>query len=271
MANNHPPILTRPRATQDAAPTSSQLNGERMLGIRPSFEDLAELVTRLESTRVALADATYRVSQLVQANLLLERHAHALVKELDHTRRLALHDPLTALPNRVLLADRIELAMLHARRQFQQVAVLMLDLDGFKAVNDRYGHATGDTVLREVSRRALASIRAVDTACRFGGDEFVIVLSDIGAREDAQAVTEKIRSEIAKPMVFAERTLSITASVGLAVYPSDGSTCAALLERADREMYGTKARLGAAEGWRPLHAYDGPRVPDSVLTQRQAP
>lgn len=243
------------RADAAAAAPAMQSNGERMPGVRPSVEDLAEVVVRLENTRAALGEASYRVSQLVQANLLLERHAHALVRELDHTRRLALHDSLTGLPNRTLLADRVELAILHARRESQRVAVLMLDLDGFKVVNDCYGHATGDTVLCEVSRRALASIRSVDTACRFGGDEFVIVLTDIATREDAQAVVEKIRSEIARPMEFAEWTLSITASVGLSVYPSDGSTCDALLDCADREMYRTRARRGAAEGQRLLHAH----------------
>lgn len=208
--------------------------------VAPEF--VAELIARLESNRAALAEATYRVSQLAQANALLERHAHALVAELEHSRRLALHDPLTGLPNRALLADRIEQAILRARRERGRFAVLLLDLVGFKAVNMRHGRAAGDAILCEVSRRIVASTSACNTACRLGGDEFVIVLTDIARREDAQAFAEKIRSEIATPLPFAERTFTIVASVGVSIYPSAGSTCEALLEHARSEL--DEARRG---------------------------
>ncbi len=114
---------------------------------------------------------------------------------------------------------------------------MLLDLDGFKAVNDVHGHATGDQVLCETARRVLAAIRACDTACRFGGDEFVILLPDIGKREDAEAVAAKIQSEIAKPLVLAERTLAITATLGMSLYPTNGRTANELLEHADHLMY----------------------------------
>lgn len=225
VTNDCPAILKRPRVEAEVAP-----------------EFIGELIARLESSRTALGEATYRVSQLVQANALLERHAHALVAELDHSRRLELHDPLTGLPNRTLFADRVEQALLRARRERGQIAVLLLDLVGFKAVNIRHGRAAGDAILCEVSRRIRASTSACNTACRLGGDEFVIVLTDIAAREDAQAFAEKIRSEIAKPLPFAERTFTMLTSVGVSIYPSAGSTCEALLEHARSEL--NEARRG---------------------------
>ena len=123
------------------------------------------------------------------------------------------------------------------------MAVILLDLDGFKAMNDVHGHIVGDEVLCESARRTLASIRACDTACRFGGDEFVVILSNIDRRKDAETVAEKVRAEIARPLVLGARKLMVTATVGLSLYPTDGRTADELVKRADRALYGSKGEL----------------------------
>lgn len=228
-------------------------------GLQPFFEEIAEMLGRLHATHSALRAAQYRISQLVQTNVMLERHARALAEEVDSTRRRALHDPLTGLANRSLLADRLKQAILHARREERHMAVILLDLDGFKTVNEVHGHAIGDEVLCETARRTRASIRACDTACRFGGDEFVVVLSNIGRREDAETVAEKIRAEIARPLALGERMLAVTATLGMSLYPTDGRTADELVERADRAMYGIKgnATQRAARAAHPQYQMEG--------------
>ena len=231
-------MLTRIDPVRVAAAERSL--GASGAGLQPFFEEIAEMLGRLHATHSALRAAQYRISQLVQTNVMLERRTRTLAEEVDSTRRRAMHDPLTGLANRSLLADRLKQAILHARREERHMAVILLDLDGFKAVNEDHGHAIGDEVLCETARRTLASIRACDTACRFGGDEFVVVLSNIGRREDAETVAEKIRAEIGRPLALGERMLAVTATLGMSLYPTDGRTADELVERADRAMYGIK-------------------------------
>ncbi len=241
FANNAATIALLTRIDPSHSSAIEPSLGAPRSGLQPFFEEIAEMLGRLHATHAALRAAQYRISQLVQTNLMLERHARALAEEVDSARRRALHDPLTGLANRSLLADRLKQAILHARREERHMAVILLDLDGFKAVNDIHGHTVGDEVLCETARRTLGSIRACDTACRFGGDEFVVVLSNIDKREDAEAVAEKIRAEIAKPLALGERTLAVTATLGMSLYPTDGRTADELVERADRAMYGTRS------------------------------
>jgi diguanylate cyclase (GGDEF)-like protein len=159
---------------------------------------------------------------------------------------VAYHDKLTGLPTRSLLLDRLNQAVAQGARQGRQVALLFLDLDGFKRVNDERGHRAGDVLLQQVAGRLSACLRAGDTACRYGGDEFVIMLPEVDGQESAATVAEKIRSQLSVPYPVDGGTITVTASIGTAVYPVDGEDCGALIEQSDIRMYRAKTRSGAA-------------------------
>lgn len=153
---------------------------------------------------------------------------------------LANFDSLTALPNRNLLGDRLQQALSRARRYQSAVAVMFLDLDGFKAVNDSAGHAAGDRLLQMVADRLTAVVRAQDTVARLSGDEFVVVLEDVKGRDDAERVTAQLRDAFVAPFSIGSFDFMVTASIGLALYPEDGGDGASLLRRADERMYALK-------------------------------
>ena len=158
----------------------------------------------------------------------------------DELVRMAGHDALTGLPNRVLLQDRLGKALARARRQEQQVAVMYLDLDRFKHVNDSQGHAAGDALLAEAGQRLLAAVRETDTVARLGGDEFVVVLEGI---DDTRAVTARaqgILRSLAAPIIYKDRELYTGASIGIALYPKDGTDTDSLIKHADSAMYQAK-------------------------------
>ncbi|HXR25521.1 MAG TPA: diguanylate cyclase, partial [Candidatus Binataceae bacterium] len=157
-------------------------------------------------------------------------------------QRLAFEDALTGLANRVFLQDRIEQAIATARRGAGTFAVLLIDLDRFKPINDIHGHATGDLVLHEVARRLQTATRAVDTVGRLGGDEFVVLLGGDGGRDEAQLVVKRIMQAVTAPL--AVHGLRLGVSVGIAIYPDDGSNAQQLLARADGAMYDAKDRGG---------------------------
>jgi len=154
---------------------------------------------------------------------------------------MAYHDKLTGLPNRALLFDRLSKAMSQAKRDAKHVALLFADLDGFKAVNDEFGHEAGDAVLRMSAQRFLACVRAVDTVARFGGDEFAIVLGSLEDPQQAKAVAEKIVQAFAQSITLADgRDCHVGASVGISIYPEHGSAMDNLMVAADRAMYESK-------------------------------
>lgn len=162
-------------------------------------------------------------------------------KEMEaQLENLAHYDSLTGLPNRMLLHDRLEQAIATAERQRQHFALLFIDLDGFKPVNDDHGHGVGDEVLKLVGQRLNLIIRGMDTAARLGGDEFVVILTDIRNRENTERVAEKIISELSEPFQVAGKTLSISASIGASLYPSDQKVALDLLRTADEAMYQAK-------------------------------
>jgi diguanylate cyclase (GGDEF)-like protein len=153
---------------------------------------------------------------------------------------LAQHDDLTELPNRILLNDRLAHAIALARRRKQKLALLFLDLDHFKHINDSLGHATGDRLLQSVASRLLGCIRSSDTASRQGGDEFVILLSQVKHAQDAGISAEKILFALSKPHRIDEHDIHITASIGIVTYPDDGDDVEALMKNADFAMYQAK-------------------------------
>ena len=153
---------------------------------------------------------------------------------------MAHFDALTHLPNRLLLADRLQQAMNQRQRRKQALAVVFLDLDGFKAVNDRYGHSAGDELLVVVSQRMKGALRDGDTLARVGGDEFVAVLVDLDCPEDAEPVLERLLQAAADPVTLGKAVIQVSASMGIAVYPRDGTHADLLLRRADQSMYQAK-------------------------------
>lgn len=155
---------------------------------------------------------------------------------------MAMHDALTGLPNRTLLKDRLDHAIAQARRTNTQVAVLMLDLDHFKIINDSLGHHMGDQLLQVVAQRLQACVREGDTAARLGGDEFVLGLADVSASEDAAIVARKVIAALVEPFEIEDRKLYIGGSVGIACYPADGEESGSLLRAADTAMYDAKQR-----------------------------
>ena len=172
------------------------------------------------------------------------RFAIARSRDLARLDRLAQYDELTGLANRALFRDRLDKALAAARRHRSLVGVVLLDLNGFKAVNDRLGHGAGDALLREVGERLRRSLRETDTVARLGGDEFAVVVEDLRRAEDAAIVGRKILDAVAPAFAFDGEPVCITASIGMALYPRDGETAEQLVERADAAMYRAKREGG---------------------------
>lgn len=165
-------------------------------------------------------------------------------RELEYTNRalenIAHYDALTHLPNRVLLADRLQQAMAHTQRSELIMAVAFLDLDGFKAVNDQYGHAVGDKLLITLAQQMKSSLREGDTLARIGGDEFVVVLTDLHHTADCEPLLKRLLQAAAKPVQIDGLLLEVSASIGVTLYPQDGSDADQLLRHADQAMYVAK-------------------------------
>jgi diguanylate cyclase (GGDEF)-like protein len=164
--------------------------------------------------------------------------------ELQHQ---ATHDMLTGLPNRVLLHERITRFVGHARQTGQGIAVLFIDLDRFKSINDSFGHSIGDALLTAVASRLRSAVRDSDVVARLSGDEFVVVLSGITEKEDVESVAKKVLGEISRPYDVEQHELCITGSIGVSVYPRDGDTSDMLLRSADAAMYCAKDQTGSVK------------------------
>jgi diguanylate cyclase (GGDEF)-like protein/PAS domain S-box-containing protein len=167
---------------------------------------------------------------------------------------LAYHDDLTGLPNRLMFGEHLDLALARAQRHGRQVAVLYVDLDDFKQVNDTYGHEAGDQLLRQIARRLVRATRATDLVARHGGDEFIVLVADLpagpdpAAREIARTIAAHVEQALAAPAVLNGATITAGGSVGIAVYPEDATTSDALLRRADAAMYRSKELSQMSEG-----------------------
>jgi diguanylate cyclase (GGDEF)-like protein len=158
----------------------------------------------------------------------------------ERLRHNAVTDHLTELPNRFLFFDRLNMALAQAQRDFQKLAVLMLDLDGFKMVNDTHGHNIGDQLLRAVANRLLCMFRKGDTIARWGGDEFILLLPEIRQAEAARNVAARILHSFNNPFEFDGLKIAITVSIGVAIFPDDGADADTLIKNADIAMYHAK-------------------------------
>jgi len=164
--------------------------------------------------------------------------ARAMSQRMSH---LAQHDSLTELPNRILLNDRLQQGLAAAQRRQQRLALLFLDMDRFKTINDSMGHAAGDRLLQSAAQRLTSCVRASDTVSRQGGDEFVVLLSEVGEAQDAAVCAEKILAAFAEPHEVEHTALYVTFSIGIVTYPEDGLDAATLLQNADLAMYQAKS------------------------------
>ncbi|MCD6056013.1 MAG: hypothetical protein K0R12_975 [Gammaproteobacteria bacterium] len=191
----------------------------------------------------------YLVKQHLNAHILMRTIQHAIERnrltvallELQkHQQYLATHDTLTELPNRQLLYDRLSQIFERSKRNQEQFAVLLLDLDNFKSVNDSYGHAYGDAILKEAANRITKSVRDMDTVARLGGDEFTIILTQLSHSKDTEQIAKNILMVLQQPFQIDSHSLSIHASIGIAVYPDDGDNIDLLLHHADLAMYQAK-------------------------------
>jgi diguanylate cyclase (GGDEF)-like protein len=153
---------------------------------------------------------------------------------------MATHDYLTGLPNRVLLLDRFTIASAMAHRNKVRLAVMTLDLDNFKSINDTLGHAAGDQVLKKVGARLRGIIRASDTLARIGGDEFVLVMLESNHKNDALAIAQKILDAFAEPLLIDGRQVQASTSIGIAIYPEDAEDLETLIKKSDAAMYYSK-------------------------------
>jgi len=188
-----------------------------------------------------LHDELVLANKNLSAEIEERQKAEQLLRENEEKmRRLAHHDPLTGLPNRAMLYERLNQALASAERHDTQLGLMLLDLDGFKAVNDAHGHAVGDQLLVALGQRLTESVRAIDTIARLGGDEFVVLLAEISGAEDASLVAMKLLLTIAEPAHLAVGEVSVGASLGIAVYPSDAVDGDTLLRFADAAMYRAK-------------------------------
>jgi diguanylate cyclase len=202
---------------------------------------LQQLNRALIKSQRQFKNAQAQIKNLDERNTRLEQKLAELAQKEAQARYLAYHDELTGLPNRNLLQDRLSQAMSQAKRHQKPLALLLLDLDEFKSVNDILGHVIGDKLLVAVVERLTIGIRSADTACRFGGDEFVIMLPEIDSPDMATAVAAKVRAHLSEPYIIDGYEIRITASVGTAVYPIDGQTYPELIRQADIAMYRAKA------------------------------
>jgi diguanylate cyclase (GGDEF)-like protein/PAS domain S-box-containing protein len=220
---------------KDLADTSAALT--RLLAVPAMFNhELLGIITMADSSR------NYEQRDLDTVEQFASLFALAAQKkqDQDHIAHLAHHDPLTGLINRHLFPDRLARAMILSQRHRKKIALLYVDLDKFKQINDDHGHLAGDAVLQEVASRLQALLRDSDTIARMGGDEFVVILQDISSKTAVNKVAKKIITALAEPIHFHEARFSVMASIGISIYPDDDKEIDALLQKADRAMYQAK-------------------------------
>ena len=205
---------------------------ERTILVSRGDEELA-----IDLTAAPIYD---REGQVIGAVLVFHdvTHARSMAKKMAYQ---ATHDALTDLPNRLLLIDRLEQALSRAHWRRRTVAVLFIDLDRFKLINDSLGHGVGDELLRRVAKRLVGCVREGDTVCRLGGDEFVIALTDMARQEDVERVTRNLIEHLNEPFNLEGQDLFLSSSIGVALFPDHGRDAVTLMKHADAAMYGAKA------------------------------
>jgi diguanylate cyclase (GGDEF)-like protein len=219
--------------------------------ISPEATDThATPVGYLDTVITLMGEYKFLFKSLRQTNDVLEKRITdlqaelvALAKKEVVAQHLAYHDALTGLPNRSLLQDRFDQAISQAERHQKPLAILLLDLDKFKHVNDQLGHASGDKLLQAVALRLTNSVRGADTACRYGGDEFVIMLPIIESADSATLLAAEIGKRLTESYILDGHNIHMSVSLGMAIYPDDGKTLDELIKKADIAMYRAKGKV----------------------------
>ena len=218
--------------------------GEASPGIENALEKSEAVKSKVLNASEALARVNMALKKEVQERINLQKQLARVSKQSDETLRASLHDPLTGLPNRTLFNDRLEHGLAHAKRNGSCFAVMFLDLDDFKIINDTHGHDVGDIVLTTIAERIKQASRDEDTVCRQGGDEFLYMLVDIRNERDITTIAEKIITMVALPCNIQIRDINISVviqpSIGIALFPADGTTSDSLVANADKAMYRAK-------------------------------
>jgi diguanylate cyclase (GGDEF)-like protein/PAS domain S-box-containing protein len=202
------------------------------------------VLLRPDGTELAIEDSAAPIHdrhEEISGAVIVFREASQSRTIMERMAYLAQHDFLTGLPNRMLLRERLAQAIGVARRHGKAVSILYLDVDNFKQINDSLGHEKGDRLLQAAAHRLLTSVRATDTVCREGGDEFVILLSELEHSGDANNVAEKVHTAFEIPLLVDDCEFHVTTSIGISVFPQDGGSADALLRKADTAMYRAKA------------------------------
>ena len=271
------------RGRSDPSPGEAEAHLAKLNGQISTMRSV--LVQLLQEVAAAEASIDHgKASLLLKANEELivsamdaKEDAEAARRALDESSRVGGLDPLTGLPNRTVLLDRFEQAISHAKRHGKRVALLFLDLDAFKQINDTLGHASGDHALRLVAGCLSSLVRETDTVSRHGGDEFLVLLAEVTTAADAEVVAEKVNAALAACSILDHQHLPLRASIGISVYPEDGEDARTLIARADAAMYLAKRRacakdndkVGASSG-RPSVVATRPATPLGARSPRES-
>ena len=243
------------KAAADLARLNERVQAMQAVLVR-LLQDVVVAEKHLESSQASqMLEAN---EQLVVSAMRNQADAESASQALDLMAQSAELDPLTGLPNRLLLLDRLQGAMAHAKRNGTSLALLFLDLDKFKEINDSFGHLIGDEALRQVANCLESSVRAVDTVSRYGGDEFLVLLSDVSQPSDAMLVADKMLALIDVPAHIGDHVVQLSASIGISLYPEDGKDAGTLIERADAAMYRAKRRGAGSRAFHGETVFDPP-------------
>jgi len=204
------------RAQEDGARAKAELSAHHEAQLREANEHLVVATVRAQTMTEVAEQATVEMSYMAK------------------------HDFLTGLPNRSLLTDRLAQSMALAQRHDRKVALIYLDLDHFKHINDSLGHAVGDQLLQSVAKRLQDCVRLSDTVCRQGGDEFVVLLAEVQTAQDAHLTAEKLLKTMAEPLLIGSHRLHVTLSIGISLYPDHGQDVETVVKNADIAMYHAK-------------------------------
>lgn len=216
--------------------------GAEPSGVRLALEKSQAVESKVHDAADKLSVVNLALEAEVSARHALEAQLATVVQDEEVARHAAFHDPLTGLPNRALFENRLEHGLAQAKRHGRTLAVMFLDLNDFKKINDTHGHDAGDAVLRTIAHRLKENTRDDDTISRFGGDEFLYLLTEIEVDQDAILIAAKIAAAIKVPCQLGAVQLVVTPSIGISLFPKDGSSAAALIKSADVAMY--KAKRG---------------------------
>ena len=227
-------------ASVNTALKEESRNPSASAGIEDALEKSEAVEDKVQDAADKLAVVNEALETEVDARHLLEEQLASVMHEGAMTRHAAFHDELTGLPNRALFDNRLKQGLAHAKRHGCTLAVMFIDLDNFKQVNDRHGHDVGDAVLKTIAGRLQQSTREDDTVCRHGGDEFIFLLSAITNDDGIPQVAEKLARSIQAPCRLDAGEFVIKPSIGIAIFRQDGNTAEELIKSADTAMYEAK-------------------------------